>query len=1031
MSKRLLIFFTIIVLLSVSVAIISDSSSAEDNVVQISEGTRESYDRTPGAEYTYSDSNGTHTMVLSEFDFVVNDIAYAITGPDTASVVEWLWTFTNHSCSVDHSNHVAVRLYQQYHGSQGSIDVPAVVSYNNQDYRVTSIGHSAFASLSNINISIGSNVETLDYESFYNQIPKAGYELVIPGSVITIGHSAFERFGNTGVELTFSDNSNLKTIEYDAFMYINVSSIVLPHGVEVIGTRAFENTTVNDGKISALDSVTIPGTVKEFNRSILSGYDGTVSFGEPGTTYAEPANYVMSNGVLTGWGNVIFVQDCTGDVVIPEGVTKIGDKAFLNQTGLTSISLPSTLKTIGYGAFSGCTSLSSITIPDDVELTESDHSNTYNGIFSYCSNLTKVEIGDGVDSIPEYCFYGCTGLTEVVLPSTVTTIQNSAFCNCAELANIDLSNVETIGMWAFYGCAKLTNVNLESLKEFEGSAAFVSCGLTSVVLPDGLETLPSATFGRNSSLSTVYIPDSVTNIGSNAFMSCSDGIVVVIGGDCPAYVDGKAFANTTDVSLIVPFGSIESYKTNTTLSPYLFDNGSPKDDVIYRLGEVPDSVELLPDVTLTVAESSVVPSGFELLTYSSSEGVATAVVDGSGVKITAVSAGTSTVTISIVHSETGLEIVSETVTVTVESPIETLTVTISGNTDAYAGQSVTLTANVSGIPEGTTPTYEWYDGTDPITDGTDQTLIINENGSYSVRVTVTTSAGQTASATSETFTVKFHQWKLESDTMELFPDFSPFYLLDYISEDLTVELAEGSAQNVISINDDLITYVGPGTATVTLSMTGFESQNLVITVRSAGSGITVSGDDVKPVVEIPSTEVEQSTREEISNQVSQDETLSSAIPQSAISNGTIVDIKVPGEDGMPVQTRTTLTVPYSWFGAGISYSNHEGFSFYIVHYHDGNADLIENLTFSAEGVSFTVDGFSPFMFASLAIVEPEPEPEYPPYNPGWSDDDYVPLPPVIVQEPSDDDTTAAVACAAAAVVAALMAVFLIMEYRKK
>lgn len=47
------------------------------------------------------------------------------------------------------------------------------------------------------------------------------------------------------------------------------------------------------------------------------------------------------------------------------------------------------------------------------------------------------------------------------------------------------------------------------------------------------------------------------------------------------------------------------------------------------------------------------------------------------------------------------------------------------------------------------------------------------------------------------------------------------------------------------------------------------------------------------------------------------------------------------------------------------------------------------------------------------------------------DDDYVPIPPVIDNSGSDDDTTTIVACAAAAVVAALIAVFLIMEYRKR
>lgn len=54
-----------------------------------------------------------------------------------------------------------------------------------------------------------------------------------------------------------------------------------------------------------------------------------------------------------------------------------------------------------------------------------------------------------------------------------------------------------------------------------------------------------------------------------------------------------------------------------------------------------------------------------------------------------------------------------------------------------------------------------------------------------------------------------------------------------------------------------------------------------------------------------------------------------------------------------------------------------------------------------------------------------------PFPPIDDDDDYVPIPPVIDNSGSDDDTTTIVACAAAAVVAALMAVFLIMEYRKR
>ena len=70
-------------------------------------------------------------------------------------------------------------------------------------------------------------------------------------------------------------------------------------------------------------------------------------------------------------------RDCTSltSIVIPEGVTKIGDFAFLRCTALTSIVIPKSVTTIGQGVFNFCSNLQEITVGaksqlDDVELPE-------------------------------------------------------------------------------------------------------------------------------------------------------------------------------------------------------------------------------------------------------------------------------------------------------------------------------------------------------------------------------------------------------------------------------------------------------------------------------------------------------------------------------------------------------------------------------------------------------------------------------------------------------------------------------------
>ena len=71
-------------------------------------------------------------------------------------------------------------------------------------------------------------------------------------------------------------------------------------------------------------------------------------------------DFIIKNGVLKEY------VGSGGDVVIPEGVTRIGGNTFKGCTNLTSIVIPKGVTRIGNYAFCGCTNLTNITIPEGV-----------------------------------------------------------------------------------------------------------------------------------------------------------------------------------------------------------------------------------------------------------------------------------------------------------------------------------------------------------------------------------------------------------------------------------------------------------------------------------------------------------------------------------------------------------------------------------------------------------------------------------------------------------------------------------------
>lgn len=263
----------------------------------------------------------------------------------------------------------------------------------------------------------------------------------------------------------------------------------------------------------------------------------------PTPSVVPSEDFVIKNGVLTEYVGP------GGDVVIPDGVTALGERVFADRANLTAVTLPEGVTRIPVGAFQGCAGLREASLPGSLTSIEQ-------AAFADCTGLEELTIPQNVTWLGLYAFQNCTGLKTVTLGSGEMSIDSNAFKGCDHIAWV---NVPRIVSRSYYGHFPTTAVFSEHFVVEKGLLTGYYGPGGDVVVPD-VVTAINGTYGGdsglfspfqgNKNLISVTLPAGVTTIQQNTFDGCTNLISVTMLGKVTA-IEEYAFSGCTSLKNIV------------------------------------------------------------------------------------------------------------------------------------------------------------------------------------------------------------------------------------------------------------------------------------------------------------------------------------------------------------------------------------------------------------------------------------------------------------------------------------------------
>ncbi|MBQ3179109.1 MAG: leucine-rich repeat protein [Clostridia bacterium] len=316
---------------------------------------------------------------------------------------------------------------------------------------------------------------------------------------------------------------------------------------------------------------------------------------------------VVFDGNLTSIGNYAF-SNCDGltSVEFPESLTSIGSWAFGDCNGLTSVEFPESLTSIGDYAFSLCDGLISVAFPESL---------TSIGVraFSDCDGLTEITIRS--DFSAGYNWLSNTPIQKLVIADTVTQIPDGLLYS-STLSEIIVEDIDGDGYVSIDNVLYTYDSYLETYTLVRYPPAAEGSSYTVI---DGTGSIADRAFENCDLLESIEISGSVKSIGQYAFSDC-DVLSEIIWGKAVDKTGGSLFSGSPVTRMVIPEDSLMMPSAATVLDYEVLDedgNGYRDiDGVLFFYDSEKDTLTLKNYPAGRTDTEYVLPSGTDSIGYS-------------------------------------------------------------------------------------------------------------------------------------------------------------------------------------------------------------------------------------------------------------------------------------------------------------------------------------------------------------------------------------------------------------------------------